>query len=539
MNASIPGDYDHTVKQSKVGEYRALSEKEFRAVTLLQGCDLGSLEISRSRHSAQPAKYLGNDGEIGNHATEGARFFRRDLYDDVLLETDYVDLGMIGRSPAFRTMTMRIRDIIRDGNDTAKEVPNVILVTGETGTGKEAVVKALYLAGPRKTKPFAQIHLGAFSQNPDTFRAQAYGRTAGAFTSADRDSPGILSHVTGGVVQLDDIGVLWEKEPDQKVQEIIRFQSAFLELLEGKAIYPVGAAFSFSPDVRFILTSNADPEEALRQGNLRPDLFQRLGQVRIHVPSLMERREDVPLLAEYYARYYSDMLGKRVELTDKEIDMMVDYAWPGNVRELQRVILERMTTKKMVLGMHKPASVRSDYEPLKNALSRMFAAGLSLDQEDFERTVITTALEYSNWVQRDAAEIIGISRRVMYYKVRTLGIEIPESAPYYYRSSRAKRPETSGNSDNKPDASPPITNPETTKAPHAKSAGNHNGSVNLVGQGVTVREIEDFRDGMIKDLLTEALGKTGGDVAEAAGIVGINTRQARQYIGRYKIKLRK
>jgi transcriptional regulator with GAF, ATPase, and Fis domain len=200
-----------------------------------------------------------------------------------------------------------------------------VLITGETGVGKEVVAGASHAHSRRKEQPF--IPLNCASINKELFESELFGHRKGAFTGADRDRPGVLRAADGGTVLLDEIG---EMLPD--------IQTKLLQVIETGEMRPVGEDVMQRVNVRFLFATNRNLEDEVEEGRFRKDLFYRINKRRIHVPPLRERRENIPVLANIFLRKLNCESGKNIALTAGALQKLQDYHFPGNVRELQTLV---------------------------------------------------------------------------------------------------------------------------------------------------------------------------------------------------------
>jgi len=223
---------------------------------------------------------------------------------------------LVGESPGIEDVRARIR-----GYGPA-EAP--VLVLGETGTGKELVAQALHRASARSKAPFVPVNCAAIAAG--LFESEVFGSVRGAYTGAVTDRPGLVGGAEGGTLFLDEVSEL-----------PLEAQAKLLRLLESGAYRPVGAARELRADVRVIAAANRDLREAVRAGQLRSDLFYRLNVLRIHLPPLRERKEDVPALVDHFLRRFAGQ-GPPARPTPEALASLLAYPWPGNVRELEHVV---------------------------------------------------------------------------------------------------------------------------------------------------------------------------------------------------------
>jgi len=288
-----------------------------------------------------------------------------------------------------------------------------VLVMGESGTGKELVSRAIHHQSPRKHFPFITINCAAI---PETLmESELFGPEKGAFTNAIEKKLGRCEVAHQGTLFLDEIGEL-----------SLATQAKILRFLEEKEFNRVGSSKTIKVDVRLITATNKDLTQQIKKGEFREDLYYRINVVPIVIPPLRDRREDIPLLIEYFIKKINEENGKRVKGVSEEVlAWMTQYDWPGNVRELEHLI-ERMvalTPNEYIQPRELPFS--SLDTPKTNGLKESILQGtvsLLKAEEEFERELISDALKRANNVQSQAAELLGISRRILKYKIDKLGI---------------------------------------------------------------------------------------------------------------------
>src|SRR5512147_1062459 len=228
------------------------------------------------------------------------------------------DAGLVGNSPGIREVTRMIEAVAYSSA--------TVLVTAESGTGKELVARALHARSPRKAQPFVALNCGALTET--LLESELFGHVKGAFTGAQRDQKGLFDAADGGTIFLDEIGDI-----------PLSTQVRLLRVLQEGEIKRVGSAESVRVDVRIIAATHRDLPKLVRAGKFREDLFYRLNVINIPLPPLRDRIEDVPLLAHHFLRRYADRLGKKVRSVAPEtIELLSGYRWPGNVRELENAI---------------------------------------------------------------------------------------------------------------------------------------------------------------------------------------------------------
>ena len=289
-----------------------------------------------------------------------------------------------------------------------------VLVRGETGTGKELIAGAIHHNSLRAARNFVKVNCAALQEN--LLESELFGHEKGAFTGADRQRVGRFEQADGGSLFLDEIGDMSGST-----------QAKILRVLQEHEFERLGGTRTIKVDVRLIAATNRDLPAMVAAGHFREDLYYRLNVVTIEMPALRERKEDILPLAGWFVRRFSGELKKRLDGLDPEAQkMLTRYNWPGNIRELENAI-ERaalltesalIRSEDLRLGDH---SNNASREPTSSV--KIPPKGIAL--EEIERQAITEALKMSNWVQKDAAELLAISPRVMNYKIKTLNIEMP------------------------------------------------------------------------------------------------------------------
>jgi DNA-binding NtrC family response regulator len=299
----------------------------------------------------------------------------------------------------------------------ARAAPSVatILIRGESGTGKELVANAIHHASPRSGKPLVKVSCSAI---PETLlESELFGHEKGAFTGATRRRIGRFEEADGGTVFLDEIGDL---------SPVI--QVKLLRILQDKEFQRLGSNLTLKTDVRVITATHRNLEEAMKKGDFREDLYYRLNVISIHLPPLRDRKEDIPLLIDYFLKQYSKENQKPVSDISKEARaLLLRYPFPGNVRELENFI-ERavvLCREEMITTQDLPFHLRDETSEGQWKLSEK---GRSLPEslEDVERDLIIQALYQHHGIQTKAAESLGISERVLRYKMKKYRIHPSE-----------------------------------------------------------------------------------------------------------------
>lgn len=291
---------------------------------------------------------------------------------------------------------------------------STVLIRGETGTGKELIAGAIHHNSLRAARNFVKVNCAALQEN--LLESELFGHEKGAFTGADRQRIGRFEQADGGSLFLDEIG-------DMSAST----QAKILRVLQEHEFERLGGTRTIKVDVRLIAATNRDLPAMVSSGHFREDLYYRLNVVTIDMPPLRERKEDILPLAMWFIRRFSSELKKKLDGFDNDAQkMMIRYNWPGNIRELENAI-ERaallaesslIRSEDLRLGDFNSSGGRESASVVKIPPS-----GIAL--EEIERQALLEALKMSNWVQKDAAELLNISPRVMNYKIKTLNIEMP------------------------------------------------------------------------------------------------------------------
>ena len=306
--------------------------------------------------------------------------------------------GVVGESPA-------IQEVLAFAKRAA-EVKSTVLIRGESGTGKELIAKLIHDLSSRKSGPFIAVSCAALPES--LVESELFGYEKGAFTGAERRKPGRFELANGGTIFLDEIGDL-----------PLTTQVKLLRVLQEKTFERLGGTEPVKVDVRVIAATNADLEEKIKRGEFREDLYYRLNVLGIYIPPLRERREDIPLLANYFLGRVAKDNGKGIRgFTEEAMQKLVKYSWPGNVRELENVV-ERacvMARGEMITLRDLPPEVK-DWCGEGNV-----AEWLPL--EEIEKQYIKRVLEYTKGNQVRASEILGIHRNTLRRKIKGWGLEV-------------------------------------------------------------------------------------------------------------------
>ena len=285
---------------------------------------------------------------------------------------------------------------------------STVLLTGESGTGKDLAAKVIHYTSQRASKPFMNITCSAL---PETLlESELFGHERGAFTGADRQKRGLIEMADGGTVFLDEIGEM-----------VPLLQAKLLRFLEEKSFKRVGGATDIKVDVRVIAATNRDLEEEVKNGHFRSDLYYRLNVVPIKLPALRQRPNDIPRLVNFYVDLYNAEFRKRIrQVLPSAMEKLKAYSWPGNVRELrnsvERAMLladgDELTAENFAIG---GASGR--------AADAVELPPNGVDLEQWERSFVQQALERSGWNQTRAAHLLGLNRDQIRYRIEKFKLE--------------------------------------------------------------------------------------------------------------------
>ena len=317
--------------------------------------------------------------------------------------------GFVCSSAAMQRVTDQIQRL--QGSDLT------VLITGESGTGKDLVARAIHAGSPRGDGMF--LPYNCTSATRELADSQLFGHRRGSFTGALADQPGVIRSAAGGTIFLDEIGDL-----------PIDVQPKFLRFLEQGEILPVGETRPIRVDVRVVAATNADLEQRVSEGTFREDLFYRLSVIRIHVPPLRDRREEIPHLATFFVREASERLGKPdVRLSAETLDLFDAYSWPGNVRQLRNEV-QRAVAMTAAGGLISPELLSPIFAGSTDSPSPRRARNVTLAAavERLEREMIDGALERTSGNVSQTARMLGLTRRGLYLKMDRLGIDYKVSS---------------------------------------------------------------------------------------------------------------
>jgi PAS domain S-box-containing protein len=313
----------------------------------------------------------------------------------------YTFRDMIGKSPPMQ----RLFDMIPMVADS----PATVLIEGPTGTGKDLLARIIHSSSPRKSKPWVKINCAAMPEN--LLESELFGYAKGAFTGAERDKPGRFQEADGGTIFLDEIGDL-----------PIALQAKLLRVLEDREFYPLGSRKIRKVDVRIISATNQDLRRMAAAGRFREDLFYRLNVVRMELPPLTERREDLPMLIHHVLRKLSAARGLPPPMiSEKAMHMLLNYPYPGNVREMENILEHALILCRSapIEDHHLPDYLYLSFRrsPRKNAVAETADSGRQ------EREAIAAALEKHNGHRSRAARELGMDRSTLWRKMKRMGFD--------------------------------------------------------------------------------------------------------------------
>lgn len=301
-------------------------------------------------------------------------------------------IRMVAKSRAMREVISMARRVA--------ESPWPVLIRGETGTGKELIARLIHLLSPRGDGPFIEVNCAAIPEN--LFESELFGHEKGAFTGAVNLRRGRFELASGGSLFLDEVGEL-----------PLFLQPKLLRAIQEGRIARVGSEKDISVDIRIISATNRNLKEMAVAGRFREDLYYRLNVLEIEIPALRERKEDIPALVEFFLSRYTS---RPVQVSSEAMDLLVKYSYPGNVRELEHILQRVVTLSRggVIRPMDLPSELRSSSSEINGSLVQRLEA--------MELQMIRNSLERHEWVQTRAAEALGISERVLRYKMVKYGI---------------------------------------------------------------------------------------------------------------------
>ena len=314
------------------------------------------------------------------------------------LKDKYKSSGLVGSTPQMKQIFHMIADV---APSTAS-----ILILGETGTGKELVANAVHCQSDRACMPFVALHCAALSEG--VLESELFGHEKGAFTGAVQARKGRFEIADGGTLFLDEVGEM-----------SLKVQVKLLRVLEKGEFERVGGEKTLKVDVRLITATNRNLEKEVSEGRFREDLFYRLNVITIHLPPLRERRDDIPILSNFFVIKYTKKYKKEIKgFAPEAMEALCAYHWPGNVRELENIVERAIVLcKKNTISLeHLPGNVVPDKDDMSVI---KIPVGISL--KEAEKEIIQKTLQMTHGSKKEAAKILGISNRKIEYKVKEWG----------------------------------------------------------------------------------------------------------------------
>jgi two-component system response regulator AtoC len=337
-------------------------------------------------------------------AEERERLKRENILLKEQIKKDYSFENFIGKSQTMVSIFEMIKKVA--------DYKSTVLISGESGTGKELVARAIHGNSQRADKPFIAVNCGAIPEN--LLESELFGHIKGAFTDATRNKSGLFEEADKGTIFLDEIGEL-----------PIILQVKLLRVLQDEEIRRVGDTKPIKVDVRVVAATTRDLEKEVGEGNFRDDLFYRLNVLPISLPTLRERKEDVPLLVDHFIQRFNDRLDLKVKgLTQEALDILVNFPWRGNVRQLENTIERAMI---FVQGDKLDINDLPSEVKESNENEKLFFDGneLSIKRSSrvLEKELIRKALQKTNGNRTQAAKILEISHRALLYKIKEYGVD--------------------------------------------------------------------------------------------------------------------
>jgi two-component system response regulator HydG len=318
---------------------------------------------------------------------------RKSIPDDSLDNpSPFAVLGMIGRSGAMKQLAEVIQ-LIKNNSAT-------VLIEGESGTGKELVARAIHYSGHRSKAPFIGVNCGAIPEN--LLESELFGFLKGSFTGAMENRVGFFQAANQGTIFLDEIGTASHA-----------VQTRLLRVLQEKEITMIGSSKAEKIDVRIIAATNAGLQQLVKQGTFREDLYYRLNVVNIEMPSLRDRKEDIPLLVHFFLRKHGSELNATPKITDQATDILVRHSWPGNVRELENIVQRALIMGRGTIDVKDLPEYLKMPVPAYSEKSQQFKT-----LKEQEREYILKVLDAVGQNKTRAAEILGIDRKTLGQKIK-------------------------------------------------------------------------------------------------------------------------
>ena len=310
---------------------------------------------------------------------------------------------IIGESVAMRGLLGLIRKVA--------PTDSTVLILGESGTGKELVAVSIFENSDRKNKPFIKLNCAAIPE--ELLESELFGHEKGAFTGATKFKPGKFDMAHQGTIFLDEIGDM-----------PLNLQSKILRVIQEKEFYRVGGSSTIKVDVRFIASTNQNLEKMVEEGRFREDLYYRLNVFTLHMPPLRERKEDIPLLVDYFLQNLSN----KVEISSVALQMLMAFPWPGNIRELKNIIESAAVIAEngYIEPAQLPSKITGQFNNNGGDSEITLPVNLPLDErlKEIEKSMIIEALRKTGGVQVRATELLGINQRSLWHRIKKHGIDV-------------------------------------------------------------------------------------------------------------------
>jgi DNA-binding NtrC family response regulator len=414
--------YDVTTASSGEAALKFTKEKRFDlALTDLKMTGMDGIELLQhllAQDSSIIVILLTAHGSIESAKEalrRGAFDYLQKPYDrDTLLATihralsklDAIDAEIISASPEMEAVKKMILKVARSSS--------TVLIRGESGTGKELIARAIHNQSPRVTEMFQAVNCAAINEN--LLESELFGHEKGSFTGAHAEKKGLFEVADRGTLFLDEIAEL-----------DIGMQAKLLRALQEREIRRVGGTRAIKIDVRVVAATNRDLRAMVADKRFRDDLYYRLNVLSVDVPPLRERRDDIPVLMNYFLKKHTRNTSRLVRgLTPEARRVMIDYSWPGNVRQLESAI-ERailLCEGDLITIEDLPLEVRQESRPAAEGAFKLPPEGISF--EDVERDLITQAMEQSDYNITKAAKLLGLTFRTLQYRLEKFGIKRPD-----------------------------------------------------------------------------------------------------------------
>ncbi len=364
--------------------------------TLKSQKTIGEVQIE-CRHTDKPGQLVNLTGtplRYDDLTSFGAVLVVRDITRLASLELELKERHqfhhMVGKSSSMQKIYTLL--------DNLADTESTILITGESGTGKELIVNAIHYNSMRKDKPFVKVNCSALSEN--LLESELFGHVKGAFTGAIKNKKGRFQMADHGTIFLDEIG---------DISPLIQLK--LLRVLQEKEFEMVGDSTVIKADVRIITATNCNLKEKVRLGEFREDLYYRIKVMDIAIPSLCERREDIPLLADHFLSIFNKRLKKQIHgLSNEVINAFMNYSWPGNIRELEHAMEHGFVLchGKTMMFDHLPVEIKEHFRKAKP---------VHLEKTTVNKDKVLQALNKTDWNKAKAARLLGIGRRTIYRKI--------------------------------------------------------------------------------------------------------------------------